>query len=37
MREINIDALNSKNLLNVYQKNSIDFKFEENLRMDEIR
>jgi hypothetical protein len=37
MSSINIDELKSKRLLNQYQKHSIDFKFEENLRMDEIK
>ncbi len=34
---VNIDELNSKRMLNLYQKHSVDFKFEENLRMDEIK
>eukprot|EP00347_Sterkiella_histriomuscorum_P022335 403330842 len=37
LSNIDINLVNTKDLLNVYQKNSIDFKFEENLRMDEIR
>ncbi|CDW71658.1 ph domain containing protein [Stylonychia lemnae] len=37
MSLINLDQLDSKTLLNIYQKNAIDSKFEQNLRMDEIR
>lgn len=37
MQNINIDLLKTKKLLNTYQEHSIDFKFEENLRMGEIK
>lgn len=35
--DINIDSLNSKQLLNNYQEHSIDFKFEEKIRMGQIK
>jgi len=35
--EINIDQLKTKSLLNTYQEHSADFKFEEKLRMGEIK
>ena len=34
---INIDLLKTKSLLNSYQKHSVDFKFEEKIRMGEIK
>lgn len=34
---INMDSLKTKSLLNTYQKHSIDFKFEEKIRMGEIK
>ena len=34
---IDIDQLKTKSLLNTYQKHSIDFKFEEKIRMGEIK
>lgn len=37
MLHINIDELRTKKMLNTYQQHSIDFKFEENLRMGEIK
>lgn len=37
LAQINIDHLRSKKMLNLYQRHSVDFKFEENLRMDEIK
>ena len=37
MQNINIGELKTKKLLNTYQEHSIDFKFEENLRMGEIK
>lgn len=35
--DINIDLLETKALLNTYQKHSADFKFEEKIRMGEIK
>jgi hypothetical protein len=35
--DINIDQLKTHKLLNTYQKHSADFKFEENVRMGEIK
>lgn len=35
--DINIDSLNSKQLLNKYQEHSVDFKFEEKIRMGQIK
>ncbi len=37
MSGINIDELRTKKMLNIYQQHSIDFRFEENLRMGEIK
>jgi len=37
MANINIDLLKTKSLLNTYQKHSVDFKFEEKIRMGEIK
>jgi hypothetical protein len=37
MTSINIDELKAKRMLNLYQQHSFDFKFEENLRLGEIR
>jgi hypothetical protein len=37
MISVNIDELRAKRMLNLYQQHSIDFKFEENLRLGEIR
>lgn len=34
---INIDALSPKILMNTYQHHSVDFKFEEGIRMGEIK
>jgi hypothetical protein len=34
---VNVDELRAKRMLNLYQQHSIDFKFEENLRLGEIR
>ena len=35
--DINIELLNEKQLLNTFQKHSADFKFEENVRMGDIK
>ena len=37
MALINIDELQTKRMLNIYQQHSIDYKFEENMRMGEIK
>lgn len=37
LSEVNIDQLKTKSLLNTYQKHSADFKFEEQIRMGEIK
>ena len=37
LKDIDIDQLKTKSLLNTYQKHSADFKFEEKLRMGEIK
>ena len=37
LAHINVDALKTKSLLNTYQKHSADFKFEEKIRMGEIK
>jgi hypothetical protein len=37
LSSINIDELKTKKMLNLYQQHSIDFKFEETLRMGEIK
>ena len=37
MKDINIDDLRTKRMLNTYQQHSIDYKFEENIRMGEIK
>lgn len=37
MAFINIDELQTKKMMNFYQKHSVDYRFEENLRMDEIK
>ena len=37
MANVNIDLLKTKSLLNTYQKHSVDFKFEEKIRMGEIK
>lgn len=37
MMDINIDELKSKRMLNLYQQHSFEFKFEENLRLGEIK
>jgi hypothetical protein len=37
MGTINIDELKAKRMLNLFQQHSLDFKFEENLRLGEIR
>jgi hypothetical protein len=37
MANINVDLLKTKSLLNTYQKHSVDFKFEEKIRMGEIK
>lgn len=37
MQDINVDLLKTHNLLNTYQKHSVDFKFEEKVRMGEIK
>ena len=34
---VNLDELKAKRMLNLYQQHSFDFKFEENLRLGEIR
>ena len=34
---INVDMLKTKQLLNTYQKHSLDFKFEERIRIGEIK
>ena len=34
---VNIDELKAKRMLNLYQQHSFDFKFEENLRLGEIK
>ena len=34
---VNIDELKGKRMLNLYQQHSFDFRFEENLRLGEIR
>ena len=34
---VNLDELKAKRMLNLYQRHSFDFKFEENLRLGEIR
>lgn len=35
--QINVDELRTKRMLNLFQQHSLDFKFEENLRLGEIR
>ena len=37
LKDIDIEQLQPKSLLNTYQKHSADFKFEEKLRMGEIK
>ena len=37
LAEVNIDMLKTHKLLNTYQKHSTDFKFEEKVRMGEIK
>lgn len=37
LANVDIDQLKTKSLLNTYQKHSIDFKFEEKVRMGEIK
>ena len=37
LSEINIDMLDVEKMLNAYQQHSVDDKFEENLRIDEIK
>ena len=37
LEKINIDLLKTKKMLNIYQQNSIQFKFEEKIRMGEIK
>ena len=34
---VNVDELKTKRMLNLFQQHSLDFKFEENLRLGEIR
>jgi hypothetical protein len=34
---VNVDELKAKRMLNLYQQHSFDFRFEENLRLGEIR
>ena len=34
---VNLDELKTKRMLNLFQQHSLDFKFEENLRLGEIR
>lgn len=37
LSSINVDLLNSENMLNSYHKHSVDYRFEENLRIEEIK
>jgi hypothetical protein len=37
LAKINMALIDTKSLLNNYQKHSMDFKFEENMRMTEIK
>ena len=37
LADVNVDLLKTKSLLNTYQKHSADFKFEEKIRMGEIK
>lgn len=37
LASVNVDELRAKRMLNLYQQHSLDFKFEENLRLGEIR
>jgi len=37
LADINLNRLRTKNLLNTYEKHSADFKFEEKIRMGEIK
>ena len=37
LSEINIDLLHTDKMLDAYHKHSVDYRFEENLRIDEIK
>jgi hypothetical protein len=37
LENIDVDQLKTKSMLNTYQKHSADFKFEEKVRMGEIK
>lgn len=37
LAEVNLELLNSEKMLNSYHKHSVDYRFEENLRIEEIK